>query len=257
MYYPPRQDNNSTQPQPAIQKRVGITSIERNIEQRLNNQDKSINESFHDLSNLMNKAKEMVQLSVTITDKLKSNQKQSQDDQDDAELNTFKSCLLNMGIINNPVTKDSSGSKYHKHLAKEIYEALEPKIRKLGGIMLLSDAYCLLNRARGMAGLISPEDLLNACKELNRMDLKIKYLVYTQSNLHILQITEIIENPEQINKICNFIQEHKCLTAEKLSKILSLNSLVVKQQLLYAENIGKLCRDDTAYGLNFYINLFH
>jgi ESCRT-II complex subunit VPS36 len=82
-------------------------------------------------------------------------------------------------------------------------------------------------------------------------------LVYTQSNLHILQITEIIENPEQINKICNFIQEHKCLTAEKLSKILSLNSLVVKQQLLYAENIGKLCRDDTAYGLNFYINLFH
>jgi hypothetical protein len=59
MYYPPRQDNNSTQPQPAIQKRVGITSIERNIEQRLNNQDKSINESFHDLSNLMNKAKEM------------------------------------------------------------------------------------------------------------------------------------------------------------------------------------------------------
>ena len=102
MNYPPKQDD--TRPLPVIEKRVGITSIERNIEQRLNNQDKSINESFHDLSNLMNKAKEMVHLSVTITEKLKSNQKQSQDDQDDAELNTFKSCLLNMGIINNPVT---------------------------------------------------------------------------------------------------------------------------------------------------------
>ena len=107
-----------------------------------------------------------------------------------------------------------------------------------------------------MAGLISPEDLLNACKELNRMNLKVKYLVYIQSNLHILQITELIENQEQINRICTVIKDNGCLTAEKLSKILNINSLVVKQQLVFAENIGKLCRDDTAYGLNFYINLF-
>ena len=251
MNYPQKQEKTH----PTIEKRVGITSIERNIEQRLNNQDRSINESFQDLSNLINKAKEMVQLSVTITDKLKSSSKHAED-ADDSELSTFKSCLLNMGIINNPVTKDSSGSKYHKHLAKEVHEALESKIRELGGIMLLSNAYCLLNRARGMAGLISPEDLLNACKELNRMNLNVKYLVYNQSNLHILQITELIENPQQISKICNIIKQNECLTAEKLSKILNINSLVVKQQLIYAENIGKLCRDDTAYGLNFYINLF-
>ena len=115
---------------------------------------------------------------------------------------------------------------------------------------MLSDAYCRLNRARSMAGLISPEDLLNACKELNKMDLKIKYLIYTESNLHVLQINELIENNIQIENICKVIEENKCLTADKLSKLLSLNSLVVKQQLIYAEKIGKLCRDDTAYGLN-------
>lgn len=255
MSYPPQRDPPARPTSSDILKRGGITGIERKIEEKLNFQQKNIQDSFQDLNNLMVKAKDMVQLSVTITEKLKSKQQASANDED-AELNAFKSCLLNMGIINNPVTKDSSGSKYHHDLAKEINQTLEPKVRELGGIMLLSDAYCRLNRARAMAGLISPEDLLNACKELNKLNLRLKYVIYQNTNLHVLQINELIQNSTQIELICGLINENQCLTADKLAKLLNVNSLVIKQQLIYAENIGKLCRDDTAYGLNFYINRF-
>ena len=34
-------------------------------------------------------------------------------------------------------------------------------------MMTLSDAFCRLNRARGLE-LVSPDDLLNACAELSR-----------------------------------------------------------------------------------------
>ena len=36
-----------------------------------------------------------------------------------------------------------------------------------GGMMTLTDAFCRLNRARGLE-LVSPDDLLNACAELNK-----------------------------------------------------------------------------------------
>ncbi len=52
----------------------GIRGIERNIQNRLDNQDQKINSSFKDLSVLMNQAKEMVNLSNTITAKLTKKQ---------------------------------------------------------------------------------------------------------------------------------------------------------------------------------------
>ena len=40
-------------------------------------------------------------------------------------------------------------------------------LQDAGGMMTLSDAFCRLNRARGLE-LVSPDDLLNACAELSR-----------------------------------------------------------------------------------------
>ena len=53
-----------------------------------------------------------------------------------------------MGIIDNPVTKESSGSKYYKDLAMEIYKNFCQVISEKGGIMTLADVYCRLNRVK-------------------------------------------------------------------------------------------------------------
>lgn len=72
----------------------------------------------------MNQAKEMVNLSNSITAKL-AKDKANQENDDD--MDKLKGYFSNMGIINSPVTKETSGSKYFKDLAMEISTNLTGK----------------------------------------------------------------------------------------------------------------------------------
>lgn len=137
---------------------LGIAGIQKKIQDRLDTQDQKINDSFKDLNVLMNQAKEMVSLSNVLIsklskDKIKSNDATNLDDEDE-EMKKLKTCFNNMGIIDNPVTKESSGSKYHKDLALEIYNTLSNKINEQGGIMTLVDAFCKFNNNNKKSNLL-------------------------------------------------------------------------------------------------------
>ena len=120
--------------------------------------------------------------------------------------------------------------------------------------MTLSDAFCRLNRARAIAGLISAEDLLNACKQLNKLDQRLKYNVYVDLNLHVLEIVSMYS--EKLDEILDLVKADECLTAYGLSKTLNCSLIVAKKHLLDGERIGRLCRDETDVGIKFYRNLF-
>jgi hypothetical protein len=92
----------------------------------------------------MNQAKEMVNLSNVLISKLSKDKSKLNETnmEEDEEMKKLKTCFLNMGIIDNPVTKESSGSKYHKDLALEIYNTLAKKINDQGGIMTCVEAFC-------------------------------------------------------------------------------------------------------------------
>jgi ESCRT-II complex subunit VPS36 len=49
------------------------------------------------------------------------------------------------------------GALYHEELAKQLADSLQKHLAK-NGMIALTDAYCLYNRARG-TDLISPEDM--------------------------------------------------------------------------------------------------
>lgn len=103
--------------------------------------------------------------------------------------------------IDDPVTRGaySSESKYVMDLARQITEILEipvqvssvpvrclnflvlvyqalmkrsynisVRFQEQGGMMSMADAYCRVNRARGLE-LLSPEDLLSACRRLEKL----------------------------------------------------------------------------------------
>ncbi|XP_068920705.1 vacuolar protein-sorting-associated protein 36 isoform X2 [Petaurus breviceps papuanus] len=150
---------------------VGIVGIERKLEEKRKETDKNISEAFEDLSKLMIKAKEMVELSKSIANKIKDKQGDITED----ETIRFKSYLLSMGIAN-PVTREThgSGTHYHMQLAKQLAGILQVPLEERGGIMSLTEVYCLVNRARGME-LLSPEDLVNACKMLEALKLPLRY----------------------------------------------------------------------------------
>uniref|UniRef100_A0A665XEH7 Vacuolar protein-sorting-associated protein 36 n=1 Tax=Echeneis naucrates TaxID=173247 RepID=A0A665XEH7_ECHNA len=149
---------------------VGIVGIERKIEERRKETDKNISEAFEDLSKLMVKAKEMVELSRSIANKIKDKQGDITED----ETIRFKSYLLSMGIAN-PVTREThgSGTHYHMQLAKQLGDMLQAPLEERGGMMALTEVYCLVNRARGME-LLSPEDLVNACKMFESLKLPLR-----------------------------------------------------------------------------------
>jgi ESCRT-II complex subunit VPS36 len=251
---------SSQQQQQQQQQQHGITGIQRQIQSRLDTQGTTIENSFKDLNILMNKAKEMVNLSNVLITKInkKNEENEKGESEEDNDLKELKGYFQNMGIIDSPVTKEtsSSSSKYYKDLAIEINNYFSKIIANNGGIMTLSDVFCRLNRARSMGGLVSADDLLNACKMLNKLETKLRYNVYTDLNLHVLETTH--SNEKLVEKIQIIMKKNdtNCISAFLLSKFMDCSLIVARKHLLDGEQIGKFCRDDTTEGLLFYNNLF-
>uniref|UniRef100_A0A8C6PL57 Vacuolar protein-sorting-associated protein 36 n=1 Tax=Nothobranchius furzeri TaxID=105023 RepID=A0A8C6PL57_NOTFU len=230
---------------------VGIVGIERKIEEKRKETDKNISEAFEDLSKLMVKAKEMVELSRSIATKIKDKQGDITED----ETIRFKSYLLSMGIAN-PVTREThgSGTRYHMQLAKQLGDMLQAPLEERGGMMALTEVYCLVNRARGME-LLSPEDLLNACKMLESMRLPLRLRVF-DSGVMVVQLQSHSEE-EMIASALDNVSDLNTNYSSSLSILLSsLSFLNYFPRLLLAEKVGHLCRDDSVEGLRFYPNRF-
>uniref|UniRef100_A0A667X6M3 Vacuolar protein-sorting-associated protein 36 n=1 Tax=Myripristis murdjan TaxID=586833 RepID=A0A667X6M3_9TELE len=189
-------------------------------------------------------------LSGSIANKIKDKQGDITED----ETIRFKSYLLSMGIAN-PVTREThgSGTHYHMQLAKQLGDMLQAPLEERGGMMALTEVYCLVNRARGME-LLSPEDLVNACKMFESLKLPLRLRVF-DSGVMVVQLQSHSEE-EMIASALDNVSEKGSLTAEEFAKLLGLSVLLSKERLLLAEKMGHLCRDDSVEGLRFYPNLF-
>ncbi|XP_076409766.1 vacuolar protein-sorting-associated protein 36 isoform X2 [Peromyscus maniculatus bairdii] len=226
-------------PQPGRVRAVGIVGIERKLEEKRKETDKNISE-----------AKEMVELSKSIANKIK----EKQGDVTEDETIRFKSYLLSMGIAN-PVTRETygSGTQYHMQLAKQLAGILQVPLEERGGIMSLTEVYCLVNRARGME-LLSPEDLVNACKMLEALKLPIRLRVF-DSGVMVIEL-QTHKEEEMVASALETVSERGSLTSEEFAKLVGMSVLLAKERLLLAEKMGHLCRDDSVEGLRFYPNLF-
>ncbi|GCB63188.1 hypothetical protein scyTo_0013165 [Scyliorhinus torazame] len=229
---------------------AGIVGIERKLEEKRKETDKNITEAFEDLSKLMKKAKEMVDLSKLIANKIKDKQGDISED----ETIRFKSYLLSMGIAN-PVTREThgSGTHYHMQLAKQLSGILQAPVEEQGGMMALTEVYCLTNRARGME-LLSPEDLVNACKMFEALNLPMRLRIF-DSGVMVVQLQSHNED-EMIASAVETVSERGFISSEEYAKLVGISVLLAKERLLLAEKVGHLCRDDSVESLRFYPNLF-
>ncbi|XP_071452949.1 vacuolar protein-sorting-associated protein 36 [Hetaerina americana] len=238
---------NKVQP---IKIRTGIVGIERQIHEKHKETDENISKAFQDLSKLMIMAKDMVNISKTISQKIREKQGDITED----ETVKFKSYLLSLGI-DDPVTRTSfkNDSQFHQELAKQIAEMLVGPVTEVGGMMGLVDAYCRVNRARGLE-LIPPEDLLNACNQLEKLKLPI-ILRQFDSGVMVLQL-QSHSDEKIVEKTLSMLEARNSLTPEELAQEIGISVLLAKERLIIAEKYGKACRDDSIEGLRFYPNLF-
>ncbi|XP_077287412.1 vacuolar protein sorting 36 [Arctopsyche grandis] len=232
-----------------IKTRFGIVGIERSLQEKQKATDESISIAFQDLSKLMTMAKDMVSISKTISTKIR--EKQGDITEDDTI--RFKSYLMSLGI-DDPVTRDTfrTDSDYYKNLSQQISDMLVESLVSSGGMMALADVWCRINRARGLE-LISPEDLLNACRLLETIGAPMSLRKFP-SGACVIQLNTHDDNV--IIKDTSEMLKEGPLSAEELSQKIGVSVLLAKERLLTTETAGLACRDDSDEGLKFYKNLF-
>ena len=120
--------------------------------------------------------------------------------------------------------------------------------------MTLTDAFCRVNRARGLE-LLSPEDLLNACRALPNVGLPMELHTFPNSGVVVLR-SKSGATSDLMRLTVNDLDANGSLTAEELSRSAGISVVLAKERLLSAEQAGKACRDDTVEGLRFYPNRF-
>lgn len=236
---------------------AGIGRIETKLKNQLENTDRNISVAFQDLSQLITMAQQMTKLSKSIASKIKDHGSQVTTD----ETILFKSHLLELGIEQqidiglSAKSSYSSNSRYYEDLARQIASIIRPLMeRNRQDQLTLSDTYCCFNRARGM-DLVSPDDILNACRQMQNLPELQLNLVQYKSGLLVIQ-NQSCDNEEILNKTLYLVEQAKCLTPLQLSARLSIPVQLARQRLDEAENVGKLCRDESIEGLKFYPNKF-
>mmetsp|Transcript_19844 Transcript_19844/g.55325 ORF Transcript_19844/g.55325 Transcript_19844/m.55325 type:complete len:228 (+) Transcript_19844:75-758(+) len=153
-------------------------------------------------------------------------------------------------------------SEYHEQTAREVADFLVPRLKATTtGMMSLTDAYCLFNRARG-TNLVSPEDLRDACamlRSIGKLGLSLRTF---PSGIRVLQLDERALDADNDNnkgarrreflELCGEVGS----TALEASHVLKLSPLLAAEQLEEAERLGWLCRDATLSTVRFYPNKF-
>jgi len=123
------------------------------------------------------------------------------------------------------------------------------------GIISLTDAYCMFNRARG-TNLISPEDLRYACSLLGELKVGLTQRIFP-SGVIVVQLDSMrfdSSNPDGAKRLMELCQP--ATTALEASHHMNISPLLAMEQLEEAERLGVLCRDVTLETVRFYPNKF-
>ncbi len=206
-----------------------------------------------DAESLLREATELVKIIQKYVVTLEKQEGSSSDDQDAAAAAKLADMLQDMGMTSALTKNDVRGNAYFTTLARQLADFLAQKLQQVGGIMTLTDVYCLYNRARG-TNLISPEDLLQATSLMGSLHLGMSQREFP-SGVKVVQLDAMSDEAVSL-ELRRLAEENVSLTALQASRALHISALLAQEQLLAAERLGHLCRDVTLEGMRFYPNMF-
>jgi len=174
-----------------------------------------------------------------------------------ADQEKLSEMMRSMGL-SSAITKTSAGSMYHTQLARQLADFLlaSNRLEKHGGMMTLTDVYCLFNRARG-TNLISPEDILEVVELFPTLNVGIRKRTFPTSGVVVIQLEECYDDVLMGKRMQSLAEGVTGgITAMDTSRSLKMNVMLAMEQLRSAERMGFLCRDVTLEGIRFYPNHF-
>lgn len=267
---------------------VGVGGLLKRQEKALSEAEKLTKEATGDLDSLMERAREVVRvvekfakLAEDRTKDSADNDNGADDDDDTASIassstgttsttNDVESILQSIGMVS-PVTKYSAGRIYHKQLARQLADLLstQSRLQRMGGMVTLSDLYCILNRARGTE-LVSPDDLYRSARLMGRLKVGM-HLVKFPSGVNMIRsddlgdeaifkrLMSLFDSTDPLTGITTSESDSdgdprasNGLLYNEVASLLGVSLVVAKEQVLMAEQHGLLCRDDSVYGVAFF-----
>ena len=166
---------------PSATRTRGIGGAVRGQEEKIERESHLAQSGLADLNNLMSHAREMAQLARATSHKLDQKSEDAKLD----EVAKLRGIMINLGIDNN---------LEEKGLESEIALVARPLMDRTGGMVLLEEVYCALNRARG-SQLASPDEIYAAAKNIERHlpSAGLKYKKYA-SGIAVLQDNTLSDN---------------------------------------------------------------
>uniref|UniRef100_A0A7S0NFE1 Vacuolar protein-sorting-associated protein 36 n=1 Tax=Hanusia phi TaxID=3032 RepID=A0A7S0NFE1_9CRYP len=121
-------------------------------------------------------------------------------------------------------------------------------------MITLTDVYCLYNRARGI-DMISPADLRKACELFEARGIRLRLHQFRSGVVVIKRKDDGVQNEN--DAIVEMLRESgRGVNAAQAAKELGMSVAAARELLKEEERKGKLCRDDSIEGLQFYFNVF-
>lgn len=150
--------------------------------------------------------------------------------------------LNDIGFVSS-VTKEEAGKDYYKEEAKRIFEICSTILfSKFGGMVPLLDLFYLYNKKRQTC-LISPDELIKACSEMERMGLGARLVTY-KGNIKMLESTTYDANADFEKNFSQFLDFQRGVTVDEISKRKGLPLVVVQIKLDNAMKRGRVVKDD-------------
>lgn len=235
--------------------KLGAGGVAQKVVQRDTERKQAIDAGFGSLDQLRGQAEDLVKIARrfktwTGNDSREARATRGQDE------NELLSMMAEMGI-ESPVTKTTSGGNvrvYREQLSRQMAGFLQAPILQVGGIMTLSDAYCLVIRNRASTELVSPEDFRIACDYFRPLQLAIE-VVKLESGVIALSI-DSSKDDSGARALRKLAEEKNSITPIDVVRIRHVPIQRATFMLEDAERLGLLARDATTEGLRFFPNMF-
>jgi len=240
---------------------IGVSGLLARMEAARADESAQASEALSDISALMENVRRVADTAQIVADKLHKRAAGAAASAEDApsQAGSLHGIARDFGL-QNPVTRGQSGVTYIPALAREVAVFTRPKLAAAGGVLSLTDIFCLYNRARG-TDLVSPHDFLLACGSMQPMQLGM-HMHTLPSELRVLQLDSHSLQAVQQRVLLDLAGGGGSVdgagfaytTAQQCSNLLKVSLPVATQYLFSMERSGLLCRDTSLHGNRFYTN---
>lgn len=233
------------------ERKVGVDAIFSAHEKRHQNAAQLTDTAFEgDVEQLLKEATDLVQIIRKYVATLDKHETGT----DEGDHGKLVSMLQDMGMTAALRKEDAASDvQFYQHTARQLADFLRPKFTQTNTMLTLTDIYCWFNRARG-SNLISPEDLLETVKQMEKLQLGMKVHTF-DSGLTVLRDVRT-SDAELAKRILNACGDQDYVTSVSLSRVMHVPAVLAWEQLQMAERGEYLVRDETLEATRFYPNRF-